>query len=329
MSGITTTVIGAYPKIGDALPAQALRRALHQFDRGEIDQAALDAEFDRGTARVVGELETAGVAVPNHGCVRWDDLLSPFVRVWSNVSREALERWFDTNTYFRVPVVTGAIGVTATATVHEYEVARRSTSRRVKGALCGPLTFARLADDRHYRDREALALAAARALRHELDALAAAGCELVDLEEPALARWPEDFAFARRVYEELSRGARARVAVHLTMFPADEIAGRLGDLPVAQVGIDLRSRPTRSLERVAVDGRQILVLGAVDARNTKLETADDVARDIDAAARRVDRARIWVAPTTSLEYLPHDVAREKLRVLVEGARLTLAAGGPR
>lgn len=329
MSGITTTVIGAYPKIGDALTAQALRRALHQFDRGEIDQTALDAEFDRGTASVVGEMESAGVDVPNHGCIRWDDLLSPFVRVWANVSREALERWFDTNMYFRIPVVSGEIEVTAPATVREYEVARANTERRLKGALCGPLTFARLADDRHYGDRAALALAAARALRREVDALAAAGCELVDLEEPALARWPEDLAIARRAYEELARGARARVAVHLTMFPSDEIAGRLGELPVAQVGVDLRSRPTRVLERVAVGAAQTLVLGAVDARNTKLETADEVARLIDTAARRVDRSRIWVAPTTSLEYLPRDVARQKLRVLVDGSRLVLAAGGAR
>src|SRR2546428_129266 len=75
--------------------------------------------------------------------------------------------------------------------------------------------------------------------------------------------------------------------------------------------------------------RQTLVLGAVDARNPKLETADEIARLVQAAARRVDISRIWLAPTTSLEYLPHDIARAKLRVLVEGARTALAAGGVR
>ncbi len=326
---ITTTVIGAYPKIGDELPAQALRRALHRFDRGEIDEIGLNAEFDRTTARVVRELDEAGVDVPNHGCVRWDDLFSPFARVWSNVSREALERWFDNNTYFRVPVVSGPIEARGPATVRELEVARANSGRPVKGAICGPLTFARLADDRHYRDREVLALAAARGLRAEVAWLAAAGCGLVDVEEPGLARWPEDLRIARRVYEELARGQSARLALHLTMFPADAVAERLGELPVAQVGIDLRSRPTRALERVALSQGQTLVIGVVNARNTKLETADEVARLIDAAARRVGRARIWIAPTTSLEYLPHDVARAKLRALVEGARLALVAGGAR
>ncbi len=329
MKPTTTTVVGAYPKIGDDLPTQALRRALHRFDRGEIDEAAIDAEFDRNTARVVREVDEAGVDVLNHGCVRWDDVFSPFVRAWSNVSREALERWFDNNTYFRVPVVSGPIEARGPATVRELAVARAQTQKPVKGAICGPLTFARLADDRHYQGREALALAVARALRAEVEALAAAGCDLVDVEEPGLARWPEDLIYARRVYEELTRGATTRLALHVTMFPADSVADRLAELPVAQVGIDLRSRPTRALERIAVAPAQTLVLGVVDARNTKLETADEVARLIDAATRRVDGAPVWIAPTTSLEYLPHDVARAKLRVLVEGARTALVAGGAR
>jgi 5-methyltetrahydropteroyltriglutamate--homocysteine methyltransferase len=329
LSDITTTVIGAYPKIGDEPGMQALRRALHQHDRGEIDDAALDAEFDRATARVVREIDEAGVDLPNHGAVRWDDLFSPFVRVWTNVAGEALERWFDNNTYFRVPQVTGEIAARGPATLHEYDVARRATTKRVKGALPGPVTFARLADDRHYRDRRALALAVARALRVEVDALSAAGCELIDVEEPALALHPEDLAIAREAYTILARGAGAKVAVHLTMFPADRVAAKLGELPVAQIGIDLVSRPTRALESIAIDARQSLVLGAVDARNTRLEAAGDIARQVDAAARRVDRSRLQLAPTTSLEYLPLDVARAKLRVLVDGARAAVAAGGAR
>ena len=327
---ITTTVIGAYPKIGDELPLQALRRALHERDRDAIDQGALDAEFDRGTERAVREMDEAGVDVLNHGCIRWDDLFGPFVRGWRNVSRQALERWFDNNTYFRIPVVTGPIEVTGPATVREYEVARRATKRRVKGALCGPFTFARLAEDRHYRSRSALTLAVATALRAELDALAVAGCDLVDLEEPALARWPDDLTNgeARRVYEMLTEGARVSVALQLSMFPVDSAVRHLAELPVAQIGVDVRSRPTRVLERIELE-RQTLVLGAVDARNTKLETADEIARLVQAAARRVDISRIWLAPTTSLEYLPHDIARAKLRVLVEGARTALAAGGVR
>jgi methionine synthase II (cobalamin-independent) len=37
----------------------------------------------------------------------------------------------------------------------------------------------------------------------------------------------------------------------------------------------------------------------------------------------VPEDRLWVAPTTGLEYLPHDIASKKLAALVSGAREAL------
>ncbi len=325
---VTTTVIGAYPKITDDPPGQGLRRALHRFDRGEIDEQTLNEAFDAQTARAVGELEAAGIDVPNHGEIRWGDPFGAFVRAWRNVTPGALERVFDNNTYFRVPAVRGAIEVVGPATVVEYRVARASARRRVKGAVCGPLTFARVAEDHHYGDRRRLALGATAALREEIAALEAAGCDLVDVEEPGLVRWPEDVALAREVYAELARGRRAQLALQLFYFPADPVIDHLAELPFAQIGIDLKSRPTKALDRVGALPRTV-VLGVVDARNTRLESPEEVARDFERAARAVGPDRVWLAPTASLEFLPHGVARDKLRVLAAGAALALTAGGAR
>jgi len=323
-----TTVTGAYPKISDGRAGQELRRALHRFDRGDLDQRQLEGVFNATTERAVREMEAAGVDVPNSGLIRWDDAFSPFTRVWRNVSGEALERYFDNNTYFRVPAVTGPIVVEGEATVSEYAFARSKATRRLKGTICGPLTFARLAEDRHFRDRERLARAVAAALREEIRALEAAGCDLIDVEEPGLARWPEDVSLARSIYGELSDGVRAELALYLPMFPADPVLERIADLPFAQVGLDLRSRTTGALDRISALPRTV-VLGIVDARNTKLEDGDDLAREIEAAARRVSPERIWISPSTSLEYLPHAVVQAKLNVLVSAARTALAAGGAR
>jgi 5-methyltetrahydropteroyltriglutamate--homocysteine methyltransferase len=49
-----TTVIGAFPKISDE--RQDLRRALHKADRGELDDAGLDAVLDETTAWAIDEL---------------------------------------------------------------------------------------------------------------------------------------------------------------------------------------------------------------------------------------------------------------------------------
>lgn len=323
-----TTVIGAYPKITDDPAGQELRRALHRFDRGEIDEQQLDAVASATTARVVREMVDAGVDMPNHGEVRWEDPYSPFVKAWRNVTGEALERIFDNNTYCRVPTVRGPIEAGGPATVREWKAACDAAPHRVKAAICGPLTFARVADDRHYGDRRELALAAAAALRQELLALEAAGCDLVDVEEPGLVRWPADVALAKDVYGELARGVRAELALQLFFFPADPVLDRLAGLPFAQIGIDLRSRPTRALERLSGLPATV-VLGVVDARNTKLEHPEEVARAFERAAHVLGAERVWLAPTASLEYVPYDVVLAKLGVLVRGAELALTAGGTR
>ena len=293
-----TTVIGAYPKISDE--HQELRRALHRHDRGELDWAGLE--------------------VINDGQVRWDDLLAPFARAWNGCERGPLERFYDNNTYFRQPVITAPITTEGTTLVRDFEFARGVARGQLKAAVCGPLTFATLAEDRHYKSLEERTLAVADAIAAEIRGLGAAGATLVDVEEPALVSHPEHFALARAAIERLAV-AGVPLALQTYFFPADKLLDALAAFPVAQVGIDVRSRDTKALERLNAL-RQTVVLGIVDARNTRVETESELVGLIEAALRQVPADYLWLAPTTGLEYLPHDVAVLKLKALVAAARAT-------
>lgn len=321
-----TTVIGAFPKISDDPGGQELRRALHRSDRGEIDAGALDEVFDRVTRDIIAELEAAGIDVINDGQIRWDDLFAPFARAWEGVSRGPLERFYDNNTYFRQPVIERAIRTSGRTLVRDFEMARAATTKQLKAAVCGPLSFATLtAEDRAYGTIEERTLAVADALAAEIRGLGTAGATLVDIEDPAVVARPDLIALARAAYERLAT-ANVPLAIQPYFFPADKVIEQLATFPVAQVGIDLRSRDTDALQRLAPLRSRTVILGAVDARNTRLETEAEVARTVEAAAKTLGADRVWVAPTTGLEYLPHDVASKKLEVLVKGARAALGAG---
>lgn len=313
-----TTVIGAYPKISDE--NQELRRALHRHDRGELDDDGLDGVLDESTRWAIGELEWAGIDVINDGQVRWDDLLAPFARAWEGCERGPLERFYDNNTYFRQPVITAPITTGGTTLVRDFEFARRVVRGELKAAVCGPLTFATLAEDRHYRSLEDRTMAVAEAVAAEIRGLGAAGATLVDVEEPALVAHPEHFALARAAIERLAT-AGVPLALQTYFFPADPLLDALAAFPVAQVGIDVRSRETHVLDKLNAL-RQTVVLGIVDARNTRVETERELAGTIDAALKRIPADYLWLAPTTGLEYLPHDVAVQKLKALVAAARAT-------
>ena len=313
-----TTVTGAYPKISDE--NQELRRALHRHDRGELDADGLTGVLDESTRWAIGELDWAGLDVINDGQVRWDDLLAPFARAWSGCDRGPLERFYDNNTYFRQPVITGPITTEGNTLVRDFEFARGVARGELKAAVCGPLTFATLAEDQHYKSLEDRTLAVADAIAKEIRGLGGAGATLVDVEEPALVAHPEHFALARAAIERLAV-AGVPLALQTYFFPADPLLDALAAFPVSQVGVDVRSRDTHALERLNTL-RQTIVLGIVDARNTRVETESELVKLIEAALKQIPADYLWLAPTTGLEYLPHDVAVQKLKALVAAARAT-------
>ena len=61
--------------------------------------------------------------------------------------------------------------------------------------------------------------------------------------------------------------------------------------------------------------------GVLDLGDPAPETADVVARRIEAALARVPPERLIAAPDCGMKYLPRDRARAKLRALADGARM--------
>ena len=316
-----TTIVGAYPKISDE--HQELRRALHKLDRGELDEAGIAGVLDDTTAWAIGEIEAAGVDVINDGQARWDDLLAPFARAWRNTERGPLERFYDNNTYFRQPVISGPIESDGQTLVADYRKAKAIAKRELKAAIAGPLTFATLtAEDKHYKNLEARTLAVADALAAELRGLKAAGATLVDVEEPALSAHPELVDLARAAFERLAK-AGVSLALYPYFFPTTNLIHALAGFPVAQLGVDVRSREhsAEAIDRLGAV-KQTVVLGVVDARNTRVETAREIGVLADAALKKVGADRLWLSTTTGTEYLPHDVAVKKLHALTDAARVT-------
>jgi 5-methyltetrahydropteroyltriglutamate--homocysteine methyltransferase len=316
---VRTTVVGAFPKISDAAGGQQLRQALHKQDRGELSAKDLDAVYDQVTAGAIAELEAAGIDVINDGQIRWDDLLAPFATAWQGVKRGPLERFYDNNTYFRQPTIEGPIRSEGTTLVQAFRYAKSKTKGELKAAVAGPMTFGTLAIDKHYRSLEDRVLAVADAIAVDVKALGAAGATLVDVEDPGLVYAPQHIDLAREAYKRIA-AAGVPIAVQAYFFPADRILEVLASFPVAQVGIDVRSRDTTALGRLDVFKGKTVVLGIVDARNTRLESASELGKLVDAALKLVKSDDLWLSTTTGLEYLPHDVASKKLAALAEAAR---------
>ena len=276
---------------------------------------------DEVAEQVVREQTAAGLDIVTDGQVRWYDPISHLARHCEGIQINGLLRYFDTNFYFRQPVVSGRIRRREPVLRREFEVARAATDRVVKPVITGPFSLACGSIlEGGYRDRRELAGAYAEILAHEVADLVHAGAALIQVDEPYLLKHPEE---ADLVREGIATLAAVRGHAHLALYTFFGGALPLWDeimaMPVDVVGLDLTYGP-KLAERIAEAGApRSLVLGIIDGRNTKLETRDAVFRILDRALPGV-RGPVGLGPSCGLEFLPRARARAKFENMVAIAR---------
>lgn len=315
-----STVVGSYPKIPNRPRPARLRNAINRLDRGEITIEELHRVEDEVTIEVLQEQAEAGLDMVTDGQIRWEDEQTYIARKLSGVSINGLIRWFDTNMYYRQPVIQGPVAWQEPITVRDYSFAVEHSEKPVKAVLTGPYTLARLSVDEHYNSVESLALAFAEALNQEAKALRKAGATFVQFNEPALLKHKDDFPTFSAVCRRLIEGLAAETALYLYFGDVDGIYPQILDLPFELIGLDfvMGRANEQLLQRTPFTKK--LGLGIVDARNTRLEPAEQIIERIRTLGAGISPDRIHVNPSAGLEFLPREVAQEKLRRLAEAVR---------
>jgi 5-methyltetrahydropteroyltriglutamate--homocysteine methyltransferase len=322
---VSTTVVGSYPRVGDTHEDQRLRRAIAKFDEGAISEPELRKVEQSVVKEVIEEQRAAGIALPTDGEVTWYDSQSHFARHFDGVEVDGLVRYFDTNTYYRQPVVGGPIRWREPTVVDEWRFAASLGAGPVKAVVTGPYTLASLAKaDR--RGKHEVVREFTDSIAKEIRALRAAGATHIQLDEPAITRTPRD---AKLLAEAVEAIAAEKGKAWLSLFTYfGDVAGildKLTALPIDNLGLDL-VQGDRTWKALGSHGSGVpLTLGVIDARNTRRDDPKSAAKAALALKGKVPLDGSYVSPSNGLEFLPRDKAREKLRLVAETARL-LEAG---
>ncbi len=314
------TVVGSYPKIPNKPRPARLRNAINKLDRGEITPNELAQVADEVTIEVLQEQAEAGLDLVTDGQIRWDDEQTYLARGLEGVSISGLIRWFDTNMYYRQPAIEADVAWREPITVRDFSFAAEHSAKPVKAVLTGPYTLARLSVDHHYQSVDALALAFAEALNHEAKALQDAGASLIQINEPAILQFKDDYTAFAAACSRVTEGLTCEKALYLYFGDAEGIYPQILDLPFDLIGLDFVMGPQNEALLKRSPFTRKLGLGIIDARNTRLESPEDIAGKIRSLGDGVDPNRIHVSPSAGLEFLPREVAQEKLRRLASGVR---------
>ncbi len=320
----STTVVGSYPRIGDTPEEQRLRRAIAKSEEGRVTEADL-REVERSVVRqVLEEQAEAGITLPTDGLVTWYDSQSHFARHLDGIDVDGLVRYFDTNTYYRQPVVKGRVRWREPATLDDWRFASSVAGGPVKAVVTGPFTLATLAKADGTAKRD-LVRDFASTVASEVRALEQAGATHIQVDEPAITRAPREVGLLK---EGVERVADEKGRAWLCLFTYfGDVAGILGDLaalPIDNLGLDM-VQGQRNWSALAKAGSEVpLTLGVVDARNTRRDDPKALAASVLSLNGKVPLGESHVSPSNGLEFLPRGKAREKLRLVMETAALVEA-----
>jgi 5-methyltetrahydropteroyltriglutamate--homocysteine methyltransferase len=317
---VLTTVVGNYPKIPNRPRPPKLRSAIGRFERGEIGADELRRVQDEVTVEVIQEQAEAGLDIITDGQIRWDDDQTYFARRMDGFSINGLLRYFDTNTYYRQPVVKGPVRWREPVVAGDYEFAAVQSPVPVKALITGPYTLGALSSDQHYGSLRELVLALATELRNEVLALGRAGAPVIQVNEPAILQQKEDFPLFRRALETMMDGVTTEAHLYTWFGDIDGLYPQFLELPFDALGLDFVKGRANWDVITRQPFTKKLGLGIIDARNTKLESVEEIVGAVRRASAVVAPDRIHVNPSCGLEYVPREVAQAKLGRMVEGVR---------
>lgn len=295
---------GLYPR------SEALVAATRDVDRGRQPPRAVEVQRDVDRAEFVALQRDAGLTLISSGWLSWADVFRPLVEACPGLATGPLVRWFDNNTFVRTPVVCGPL---------ELDLDLFAAERTEVGLLPGPYTFSRMAAGAG--DRDTLMAELARdLLRPAAEEFVRRGARLVHLQEPWLAAHgidEESWPALAATLGVIGDGLGARLVVHTYFGDAGPLVGRLNQLPVDAVGVDLTETDVAAFARTWRTG---LLLGCLDGRSSLVE---DIDQTVALAAKILDAARpplLLLSSSCDLDLLPRPLADSKIRVLGAATR---------
>jgi 5-methyltetrahydropteroyltriglutamate--homocysteine methyltransferase len=332
---IKTTVVGSYP-VPDWLAALPSEQALVDATRVVIatqEEAGIDLVCD-------GELYRFDVNHPEtNGMIEY--FVRPLDGVRSRLGFDELLAYRAGKMGFRgrpPGVVEGSIGAGTLALPDACARAKRLASRPFKFTLTGPHMLAKTLVDRHYQSTADLALALADVLAAQVRHVDA---EVVQVDEANLPGSPDEWEWAAAAINRVLDAVKTTPAVHLCFGNYGgqspqrgtwaKLMRYLNALHADHVVLECAHRPPEELA-VFKDLRPEIGmgLGVVDIKRTEIESAEAIARAIEAAERAIGAGRVkYIHPDCGFWMLKRPIADGKIRALALGRDLYEGRGARR
>jgi 5-methyltetrahydropteroyltriglutamate--homocysteine methyltransferase len=196
--------------------------------------------------------------------------------------------------------------------------------------LPGPMTVVDSTVDEFYKDEAVMAMDVAAALNEELRDLQAAGCDVIELDEPAMTRYHEKvFAYGAKALDRCLEGITVPTVVHLCYgypggaghqheYEYPELLEELMKTKIGGFGVEF-ARSGYDPAVLSIAKGRIVMFGCVDPSDTPVPPISKVVERVRTALKYIEPQNLWLAPDCGLMTITRELADAKAKLLVDVA----------
>jgi 5-methyltetrahydropteroyltriglutamate--homocysteine methyltransferase len=327
---IAATTIGSFPR-PSWLAQNERSRAVFRLEGAELKQAQDDA-----TALSIHNQERIGLDLLSDGEQRRTGFINHVLASFDGIDleHEAVKTIYRRREQPRpVPRVVGKITRRKPAIVEDLKFAKAQTDKPIKMDVPGPMTIVDSTLDEFYKgDEAAMAMDAAAALNQELRDLQAAGCDVLEIDEPAMTRYHEKvFAYGAKALDRCLEGITVPTVVHLCYgypgghpdrqheYTYPELLEELIKTKIAGFGVEF-ARSGYDPAVLSIAKGRIVMFGCVDPSDAPVPPVAQVAERVRQALKYIEPKNLWLAPDCGLMTITRELANAKAKLLVDVAK---------
>ena len=352
---VLTAIVGSYPKpryIYKQNGRSLLDSFGFSFDRlqKELGQAEFARLLDKAALEAIKDQNRAGIDIVTDGEERRGHYVLHIVNKLEGIdacNRKSISMRAGTSQQ-DAPRVIGKIKHKEAMVLDEFLFTKKHARGVAKIGLPGPSTVADCVADEYYQgDRKQLAFDYADAIHHEVAALIAAGCRIIQFDDPVLLRYPVAAqAWGLQALERCFAGLedQATFVVHICRGYPNKPLERKGISYKANqdyYGDILAWLSGSKLDVVSIEGaaskldvsilsaigKKTVMLGVVDVGENEVESVESLVARANEALRYLPKEQLILAPDCGMIELTHASARKKLTNLSSAAHQVNEAAG--
>ena len=185
-------------------------------------------------------------------------------------------------------------------------------------------------DEFYKGDEAAMAMDVAAAINEELRDLQSAGCDVLEIDEPAMTRYHEKvFAYGAKALDRCLEGITVPTVVHLCYgypggggrqheYEYPELLEELMKTKIGGFGVEF-ARSGYDPAVLAIAKGRIVMFGCVDPSDTPVPSVAQVAERVRQVLKYVEPKNLWLAPDCGLMTITRELADAKAKLLVDVA----------